>query len=443
MISSSFFSVLLCTSDQEPLEISVLDLCADGFTFRMTPSDSLRLKQPSRVVCRHRGLKIREELTVSDFALTVEETNRYFILYRLISSDPAMIPFMRSVMSDLSAYAELKNGSSDAALSAFYSSYPAGLEKDFPADFISWRAGLLASAVPDPGWEAVASNLPPLHLAVSFPETREQFFSLPFPEFVTGLMTAAGLGHHPLTRILPAGVCFGFTGCPELFPSAGELVRLIRRCEKQSLEYSVVFPPVPEDRFDSFAEILNLLASPDLPKPERIILNDWGMVCLTASRYPDVFHAVAGVLLARAGKDPRSEYRLTRTKPQQLSSVNSISFRSLLKENRINGAVRETVQAPVELYPGDLLTFPFYQLATATRCTLRSVFHCGSRGCQPEDDRCDRECGSACFGYGSAVNMIGRGNSLFAADLRFLCNAAYASSVLVPGPEMLILDLLS
>ena len=44
---------------------------------------------------------------------------------------------------------------------------------------------------------------------------------------------------------------------------------------------------------------------------------------------------------------------------------------------------------------------------------------------------------------GEAVNMIGRGNSLFAADLRFLCNAAYASSVLVPGPEMLILDLLS
>lgn len=442
MISSSFFSVLLYTSDREPLEIGVCDLCADGFTFRLTPSDSARLDQPQRAVFRHRGLKIMEELTVTDFSLSVEETSRYCILYRLVSDDPAVIPFMRSVMNDLSTYTELKNNSSDAALSAFCTDYPADRETDFPDSFSSWRSGILSAAIPDPAWEELVGRLPALHLAISFSDTRKRFLHDPFPTFLGELFSASGFSHHPLTRIRPVGVCIGNAGCHRLFPDRTELSAMIRRCIKQGLTFTVHFPPVPENRLDEFAGILQYLFSEDHPGLTGIIINDWGMARLAGSYRSGNIQLMAGPLLARTGKDPRQSFRSEDTQTVRLSSADSPAFRSLLDKLDMSGILRESDSFLSGSRPGDWLALPFYHLTAATRCTLRSACRFGSRGLQPEGDLCTHECEKACFGYGRPLRMIGRGNCLFSFDTRFLTDPAFAGDILSAAPGLMILDLL-
>ncbi len=442
MISSSFFSVLLYTSAREPLEIGVRDLCADGFTFRLSPSDSARLGQPLRAVCRHRGLKGSGELALTDFSLSVEETSHYFILYRLVSDDPAVIPFMRSVMKDLSTYTKLKNNGSDAALSAFYTTYPADRETDFPNSFDSWRSEILTSVTPDPAWDDLPEHLPALQLAISFPAAQERFLREPFPDFVNDMFSASGFIRYPVSRIRPAGVCIGTAGCHRLFPDPAKLSSMIRHCARQGLTYTVHFPPVPEERLDVFSVLLRYLVSEDHSGLTGIIVNDWGMARLVASCCPAGVRLMAGPLLARTGKDPRQIYREQNGWINSLSSSASPAFRSLLNELGITGILRESDSPHSDFKVNDWLSFPFYHLSAATRCTLRSACRFGSRGLQPEGDNCAYECERACFGYSHALNMIGRGNCLFAFDTRFLTDSVYADSILSAGPGLMILDLL-
>lgn len=442
MISSSFFSVLLYTSAREPLEIGVRDLCADGFTFRLSPSDSVRLGQPLRVVCRHRGLKIQEELNISDFSLSVEETDRHFILYRLVSDDPAVIPFMRSVMKDLSTYTELKNNGSDAALSAFYTDYPADRETDFPDSFDSWRSEILTSVTPDPAWDDLPEHLPALQLAISFPAAQERFLREPFPDFVNDMFSASGFIRYPVSRIRPAGVCIGNAGCHRLFPDPAKLSSMIRRCAGQGLTYTVHFPPVPEERLNEFSVLLRHLVSEDHSGLTGIIVNDWGMARLTVSCHPSGVRIMAGPLLARTGKDPRQSFRDQSVREIRLSSSDSPAFRSLLNELGITGILRESDSAHTDFTVNDWMSFPFYHLSAATRCTLRSACRFGSRGLQPEEDACAYECERACFGYGHPLRMIGRGNCLFSFDARFMTDSVFAGKILSAGPGLMILDLL-
>lgn len=442
MISSSFFSALLYPDDQNVIEISAADLGADSFTFRMPATDPVLPEHPIRVVCFHHGLRTDCSSAFTGLSLTVLESDRYSVLYRLISDDPGMIPFMRSVMSDLATYTGLKNNGSDTDLSAFYTAYPAGGEQAFPSDFVSWRKVLFSSVLPDPGWRELSRALPKTVPVLSFPEARRRFLSEPFRDLTRQLISASGLSSHPVSALTPGGVCFGSAGCPDLFPDLAELQLLVRRCTEQDLAFSLLFPPVPENRFDDLIHLLEWLVLPGHPEPERIIVNDWGTVRLIAGRFPGVFRIFAGPLLARRGKDPRNRFRSLPEDTPVLSSANSRSFRVLLKEYGISGILAETCGDPGLILPGDLLTFPFYQLATATRCTLRSACRYGSRGLQPEGDTCARECEKACFGYGQALTVTGRGNSLFSADLRFLSDSAYAAKCLSSGPEALLLDLL-
>lgn len=443
MISSSIFSVLLYTGGPDPVVLSAADLCADGFTFRLPVADPPLPEHPDRVVCSHRGLTVREEITLTDLTLSVESRDRCCILYRLIAGDAGTVRFMRSVMQDLTEYADLKNNGSDAALSAFYTDYPADRELDFPTDFRSWRRELLSSAVPDPGWEALADRPIPLRVAVSFPETQSRFLTDPFPVFLHCLLTDAGLSRHPLSRVQPAGVVLGSASCPDLFPSPDRLALLVRRCEEQSLNYSVLFPPVPEDCFDSFTGVADWLVSPGHPLPECAVVSDWGTARMLHTRFSGKIRIAAGPLLARGAKDPRRVFVNGEPEFSRLSSANSPSFRKLLEQTGITGILWESCFDPGILLPGDLLVLPFCRLTAATRCTLRSVCRFGSRGLQPEEDRCAYECEQVCFGYSRALNMIGRGNSLFCADPRFLTDSGLAADFLSAGPGMIILDLLA
>ena len=151
---------------------------------------------------------------------------------------------------------------------------------------------------------------------------------------------------------------------------------------------------------------------------------------------------MAGPLLARTGKDPRQSFRNQSMRMVRVSSSDSPAFRSLLNEFGITGIFRESDSYYPDFTVSDWLSFPFYHLSAATRCTLRSACRFGSRGLQPEGDICAYECEHACFGYSQQLGMIGRGNCLLAFDPRFLTDSVYAENILSARPGQMILDLL-
>lgn len=440
MISFSLFSVHLYFPDGHASEISVKDLSADGFTFRLTREDAevLVACPPCRIRCVFRGLGHPLEVEPASFFLSREEDEEDATCWRVCSDEKAFIGFMRAVMQDILTYETLKNTCSDTAVSARYTHVSSLGKTSFPADFQSWRSSLFSSLQPDPAWAVVAAEIP-LFWSLSFPETADRFLALPFPEFTERYFGEAGLSAHPISRLATAGLCFGNAFCPGLFPYRDKLFSLLRRASDLSLKVLVAFPPVPEERFDFFLEILSTLAT--LPEQERpeLLLNDWGIAQFLRERYPDRFTLTAGPLLAKRVKDPRTRWRLPEEVPPVFSPADGPEFRHLLTSFAFRGILLESDGHMPSPAPGDTVSFPFFQLSTATRCTLHAVCAHGARGIQPENALCERECAHACFVYDPSFGIIGRGNSLFAADTRLLSDV---SALTVLRGSRLLLDLL-
>lgn len=440
MISFSLFSVHLYFPDKRASEISVKDLSADGFTFRLTHEDAEALVAcpPCRIRCVFRGLGHLSEAEPGSFSLLREEDEEDAVCWRVYSEEKTFISFMRAVMQDILTYETLKNTCSDAAVSLHYTRLPAFAKSRFPTDFHTWRSSLFASLRADTAWADAAAELP-LFWSFSFPETVDRFLALPFPEFAARYFGEAGLSAHPVSRLAPVGLCVGNMFCPGLFPCRDKLFSLLRRASDLSLKVLVSFPPVPEERFDFFAEILSALAAlPEQEQPE-LLLNDWGVAQFITKRYPDCFTLTAGPLLAKRVKDPRTRWRLPEEIPPVFSPADGPEFRRLLASLAFRGILLESDGRLPSASPGDTVSFPFYQLSTATRCTLHAVCAHGARGLQPENDPCERECTHACFVYDPSLGIIGRGNSLFAADTRLLSDASVLAGL---RGSRLLLDLL-
>ena len=439
MISFSLFSVHLDFPDGRSAEVSAEDLAADGFTFRLTQEDAavFSVCPPSHVRCVFRGLGHPLQAEPASFCVLQEEDEGDARRFRICTDEKDFILFMRTVMQDILLYESLKN-TSDAAVTARYTRRASVGKAGFPTDFHAFRSSLFASLCPDPTWMSVAAKIP-LFWSLSFPETADAFLSLPFPGFTDRFFGEAGLSAHPISRLKPAGLCFGNAFCPNLFPEQEKLFSLLRRASDLSLKTLVAFPPVPEDRFDFFVEIVAALAA--LPENERpeLLLGDWGLAFDLHDRFPDRFMITAGPLLNRRVKDPRTRWRLPEEAPPAYSPAEGSLFRHLLSSLAFRGVLLEADGHEMVTTPGDSVVFPFYQLSTATRCTLHAVCAHTSRGVQPEIDPCAGECAHTCFVYDSSLGIVGRGNSLFGADTRLLTDASVLSALQV---DRLILDLL-
>ena len=440
MISFLLFSVRFLFPDGHSCEVSAEDLSADGFTFRLTQADAAAFTAdpPTHVRCVFRGLGHPLEAEPTFFSLLREEDEGDAACWRVCTDDSRFLTFMRAVMQDILTYQTLKNTCTDAEVTAHYTRLSSPAEERYPADLSVFRASLFASLVPDAAWADTAAQLS-LFWSLSFPETADAFLSLPFDRFSARFFAKAGLAAHPVSRLKPTGLCFGNAFCPSLFPDRTELLSLLRRASKLSLKALVAFPPVPEDRFDQFTDILSALAA--LPEDERpeLLINDWGLAVDLLRRFPDHFRLTAGPLLARRVKDPHSHARLPEETPPAFSPADGPEFSHLLTSLGFRGILLEADGRLPSPGPGDSVVFPFFQLSTATRCALHAVCAHGARGIQPENDPCTRECIHTCFVYPQSEKIIGRGNSLFGADTRLLTDVPALTAL---HGSRLILDLL-
>ncbi len=83
------------------------------------------------------------------------------------------------------------------------------------------------------------------------------------------------------------------------------------------------------------------------------------------------------------------------------------------------------------------LYVPFQQMNTGTFCTLYASIVNGNRGKQERVNSCPGYCRDHAFLYPQHLDMLGRFNSVFYADLKLLENGQYIREALNRGRRVI------
>lgn len=441
MISFALFGATLIFPGGSPREISVCDLSADGFTFRLAKDDDFSGETPSEVRCHTNGFREHGDFTVYRFTVEPIGADRYSRTFRLISDDPAFIGHMKNLMKDFTEYSLLKNENPDAELTLRYTGCP--LPADPPPDFAAWRYNILSSLQPDDGqWLSAVSQVKELVWHPSGIRLLRRIAETKVSAAWQEALAEAGLGQHPLCRLVPRAVCLGSSFCPDLFPDLSLLKELLRVCGEERVNVLFAFPPIPENRLSWFEDMIRALDQLFPGEPIEILLNDPGACSVARRLIPDRIRLLAGPLMVRRRKDPRIAWWRGDPKNLDQTSANSPACRQWLASFGIRQVLWEACGYPIRTMKDDLLQLPFYQVSTGTFCPLRAAVLTGKRGKQAGHDACHHECEDFSFLYGEEIGLTGRFNSLFGADTRSLEDGAYLSSLLRPGITRLVIDLL-
>lgn len=444
MLSGALFNVKAFFSDESFMTVSVEDCSVTGFTFRLAIDDARRFFAGlCRMECTVHTLHEHLCFPVMDPVLIQEEQHDYFCRVRVISEAPDFMERMRSLINEVRHYVHLKNYESDAVLSQHYTGYPPEGETDFAPDFVTARKEALSGLKADESWGMGIRKIPEIAITVCTPKATDDFLRETPESFLRLVMTEAGLSRHPIASLSPNVIYLGNPWCIHLFPEKPEMVELLEKCRSNRIWPVVVFPPMTEENTERFFGILKVLDKrlPGDTQPE-VVVGDIGLPLMIRERFQNRFLLTAGPLLVRRRKDPRMYWWSGDTKLLKRTSANSPFFREWLAEAGISSVSWESCGYPIETEPGDVLHLPFYQIATATACTLNAVVHSGRRGYQPAGEVCARECVERCFLYGRSTGIYNRGNSLFGVDTRILTDSVYLSGMLTPGTRRVVIDLL-
>lgn len=89
---------------------------------------------------------------------------------------------------------------------------------------------------------------------------------------------------------------------------------------------------------------------------------------------------------------------------------------------------------------GDRVFLPFYQTNTATFCTLYAAVCEGERGKQLRVQECPKYCKEHCFLYPEHLDMVGRYNSLFGVCIESLADGSVLENLVEKGIKKIILN---
>jgi hypothetical protein len=102
-----------------------------------------------------------------------------------------------------------------------------------------------------------------------------------------------------LAPLAPTHLYFGSEFCEHLLPSPRALRAALRQAEAHGLRLALLTPVASPAVLERLEDLLPLLAD-----GMEVVVNDWGVAHLVATRFP-ALGAVAGRVLCRMTKDPR------------------------------------------------------------------------------------------------------------------------------------------
>lgn len=210
--------------------------------------------------------------------------------------------------------------------------------------------------------------------------------------------------------------------CRQLFPDSETLSKLLAKARREAIAVTIVTSPdprVPDELLKTYSG--------------EMLVNDWGLLHRLRN-YPQI-EPLFGTLLNKRRKDPRMRYKpdLNSGLLRQ-SSVNSPEYRDFLRSMGIERIEFERCGYDYDVPMGKCsLHLPFYQTNTSVYCPTRALCEHGDRGYQADDGGCPRYCMNNCVRYPAHLRMLGRWNSVFAADERPMDD--------LPGFDRIVLNL--
>lgn len=440
MIPFSILAGQLHTNDGQALEIRVLDLSPESFTFRL----------PLGYLKAHGGLKEvelsfyswekqeYEEVELTDLTFELEEEKEYWEVCRVDTKDEKFIRLSRNLSREYLHYIDLKCSCDDAEIAEALTGIPADGEKEFCRDYKEqlalWtgrvmqkiRAGKANEiAGPDAedskeGQTGKSGNTDEtciqnngaffcrdrkLYLALENPTTWNLFLKHSFKEFVKEYYQAFGLENHPLANMTYTGIYLGNPYCQNLKPTRDTVLKILDKAKKEGIETVFVLPPLSTDRWK---ETLNLCKEILEKAPGmEISCNDLGTEEFLRAKG---LHTGRGVLLCKAFRDPRKKYCKDLKDPSGSSNL-------------------------MQTYHAVFL--PFYQTNTGTFCPLHALAAGSNRGRQKRVEDCQMECLKHQILYPKDLDLVGRYNSLFG----FLAESLTGELKLPAGKERLVINL--
>ena len=418
--------IRMAGAEMPDMEVSLRDLSAVGFTFRLAEPESRFFPGcMAEMEIRFRPIG-REEACVllpEDLRWTVRR-ERGYCLFRAETDHPGFHRLSMDLMKRMNGYIRAWEETGEAGAAEAESGFAAG--KAFPEDGAAFLAGRCrGKSAPEDWGDGMALWLP-----LEGPDSAARFLEEGAEGPWRARLARAGLEGHPLAGLPIRGIQAGSAWCPDLFPCRETLLRVRDRAERLGLSFGTVLPPVPESRLEDLLRRIRGLDG-------EITVNDYGTAALLAGE-----RLVMGVLLNRRRKDPRMA-KMALPSGMEQNGTNSPVLLSVLKRMGFVRLEWETCGcsfAPPEM-PGTL-RLPFYQISTSSRCPLRAALEYGDRGRpMPAGGCADRPCGDTVFLYPAGLPVIGKYTTLFGYDENALWDGETLRTLRGLGADRITADL--
>lgn len=425
------------TGELSGLEIRILDLSVEGFTFRLSKRHRDGMKalcgedRDTAARCRmffyQQKTRTYQELELTgQYEILPEREEEFWDEYRLRTELPEFAVLAARLSKEYMRYISLKLECEDGELSESMTGYPAELEDVFSKSFSeqkqcwfkesrdAYQAQIDEAEVRlAPGREdRNAGNMRveafllaedvQLALQLDCRELWETFLQMNVEEFRDWYWKRQGLEWHPLAKRKPELIYIGNAFCPLLFPGMEKLGQLLKKTKSEGVTPVFVFSTMAErdvqmvrSRLEYLAEYCEMLrlqnSNTENVSDQRleVVINDWGMLKMLQEPKFSSLLPTMGVLLQKKRKDPRMKYKNAADGNLEKISRQAIHadfYREYLEKTfRIMRYSYETCGQEQQIVHGRAgadLYLPFYQTNTAGHCTLHAAVQYGDRGCQ-------------------------------------------------------------
>lgn len=409
MIPYAILSGKLYTVDGCSVDIRILDLLPNGFTFRLPRdyeqmhgvTECIELSYYSYALKEYVPCVVHLGVPGCNGRIECIESTEFYDKYEVITDDAEYAGLSAELSREYIDYIDWKLNLNDDELASVMTEYPAGRDDILATDYSSCMKSLADKIMQENvELKGFADRLKAgkTELAFSIENRRlvDMYLKMHIGELIMSVFGQYDMEKHPLTHMQINRLYVGNPYCYNLGIDIENVKKICHKAIGENLLITFVIPPVPESIYEQYchyvAAVIELIEECDLRDAE-ISVNDWGMYSLAQeliAKKRVMAWVVTGVLLNKARRDPRMKY-ITDIKAE-------INVRTVATDRNI--AVRE-------------LYYPLYQTNTGTFCPLYAAVHNGERGNQERVLDCGKICEHSCFVYPEHLRMIGKYNSIF------------------------------
>lgn len=449
---------------EKHLEIRVLDLSVDSFTFRIA-NFSLKEEDIEKIEINFFEFdKYKyKKIYITDFRLQPEENleesseeglekaadkteenmQKFCQYFRVTTEDEDFYKYTNKVMKEYLDYISIKIYGENNEVSEKLVNYPVDKDKDKMKVFNSFQVEMLITSSLNCGKLSEKWDFDMEYgIQLDNPCIRELYLKTSREDFLERYFNYIGLKYHPLKEKCETKINYIYVGnqfCSNLFPKEDELEKIFKKAKKEKLQVALMFPPMGENSIDFYARLFANLSDFEV---ESMIANDWGMLELIRKNKLEI-PVQLGVLLNKRRKDSRIQYKKGDKLLSQLqeNTFNDVLVQKFMKERyKIDAYCYESCQYAQNVNKGSVLFYPYYQLNTGAKCTIRgSVRYC-DRGKQCGQEKCQYECLKYFYSYPTHLAMVGCYNSLFGYDKKVLHDSKVFRSYMEKGIKRIIIN---